>query len=221
MDYLANFKFFAACILVLSFSSCKIYTEKRSEELSQAVFATSDSIDKARFDLAYNYSRQAERLAFPPKKRIQISEIVTRTGNSTSSVKKIIREETKVPNLVAVTTTEQNEGNRTVLRLVVPDHLRNAELLVENSEEWNTLLETKEFANQLKTDYSNLQTLTSNIDAELQKQTIMNNQMVVDLNNMQKKLLEKDLAILQRNVLIAILILTIAGGVYLRIKGIL
>jgi hypothetical protein len=43
--------------------------------------------------------------------------------------------------------------------------------------------------------------------------------MVRDLNNMQRKLVEKDLAILQRNIAIALLSLIIAFGIYIRFKG--
>jgi len=42
-----------------------------------------------------------------------------------------------------------------------------------------------------------------------------------DLNAMQKKLVEKDLAILQRNIIIIGLLAAIGGATYLRIKGIL
>ena len=45
--------------------------------------------------------------------------------------------------------------------------------------------------------------------------------MIQDLNIMQKKLVEKDLAILQRNIIIVLLLGTIIGATYLRIKGIL
>jgi hypothetical protein len=38
---------------------------------------------------------------------------------------------------------------------------------------------------------------------------------------MQKQLIEKDLAILKRNIIIVCLVLSIGGGVYLRMKGIL
>jgi hypothetical protein len=48
-----------------------------------------------------------------------------------------------------------------------------------------------------------------------------NDKMIRDLNIMQKKLVEKDLAILQRNIIIIGLIITIGGATYLRIKGIL
>jgi hypothetical protein len=45
--------------------------------------------------------------------------------------------------------------------------------------------------------------------------------MVRDLNIMQKKLIEKDLAILQRNIAIIFLLVIMGGATYLRIKGIL
>jgi len=45
--------------------------------------------------------------------------------------------------------------------------------------------------------------------------------MVKDLNIMQRKLVEKDLAILQRNIVIIVLLAAIGGATYLRIKGIL
>ena len=48
-----------------------------------------------------------------------------------------------------------------------------------------------------------------------------NDKMIRDLNIMQKKLVEKDLAILQRNVVIVLLLASIGGATYLRIKGIL
>jgi hypothetical protein len=48
-----------------------------------------------------------------------------------------------------------------------------------------------------------------------------NEKMIKDLNMMQKKLVEKDLAILQRNIVIVILLALMGGATYLRIKGIL
>jgi hypothetical protein len=45
--------------------------------------------------------------------------------------------------------------------------------------------------------------------------------MINDLNLMQKKLVEKDLAILRRNIIIVLLIAAMGGATYLRIKGIL
>lgn len=230
MDYSLFFKTLVVVFVFLSTSSCVVYTEKRSEALSQAVFATSDSISQARFDLAHKYSEQAKRLAFPPKKPIDVRPIITETTKEvvSTSPKNIRIDTSKAPKtptgsiISNVLTKTDNSGEKqTVLRLVVPEFLRHAKLLIENSEEWNELLKTKEFAERLEKDHKDLQQLTAEIDAELQKQLQMNEKMVRDLNAMQKKLVEKDLAIWQRNIVIFVLVLLIAAGIYLRIKGIL
>jgi hypothetical protein len=59
------------------------------------------------------------------------------------------------------------------------------------------------------------------VDEELIRQLEYNDKMIKDLNIMQKKLVEKDLAILQRNIIIIVLLTSIVGATYLRIKGIL
>lgn len=219
MGYLA-FCFLVICTLGLT--SCTIYTEKRSEALSQAVFATSDSITHARFDLASQYSTQAERLAFPPKQRIKINPVYTTAADSLSPDIKIssaldtVKDKFKLDTPVVAA-----HQNKDTLRLIIPDHLRHAKLLIENSTEWNELIKTKEFSTKLQEDHNNLQKLTSDVSVELQKQTEMNSKLIQDLNILQKKVAQKDLAILQRNIVIVSLLLTIGGGVYLRIKGIL
>lgn len=220
MKYLV--KAFVVCFTVVFLNSCTVYTEKRSEALSQAVFATSDSITHARFDLASQYSKQAERLAFPPKQRIKISPVYTQKTKPVQKV--LVNVEDKLANSKqpSVSISEQNNNQEApTLRLVIPEHLRHAKLLVENSDEWAELLQTKEFSIKLQDDYTNLQKLTDGVSQELQKQTEMNNKLVNDLNILQKKVIEKDLAILKRNIAIIVLCLALGGGVYLRIKGIL
>ena len=54
---------------------CTVYTEKQTEPVSQAVYATKDSIDAARIDLADQYISQATKLIIPPKQRIPISAV--------------------------------------------------------------------------------------------------------------------------------------------------
>ena len=209
------FVILAVFSLVLFLPSCTVYTERRSEALSQAVFATADSISGARFDLSYKYAEQAKRLAYAPKKPIEVSRIFTKESvklneNKTSLVQ---------PSIVSATL--DNKEQRPVLRLVVPEFLKHTKLLIENSEEWNDMVKTKEFVKQLELDKRNLQKLTSDIDAELQKQYQMNSKMVEDLNKLQKQVLAKDLLILKLYIVIVGLILTLGGGVYLRMKGIL
>ena len=211
-------------VAIVLFSSCTVYTEKRSEALSQSVFATSDSISFARFDLASEYAKQAEKLAFPPKNRIKINPIYTSSGSTeTNDPSKILInvDDKFAPSLVSSNVIKDEQQDQLSLRLVIPEHLKHAKLLIENSVEWDELLRTKEFSNKLQEDNTNLQQLTENVNKELQKQTEMNNRMVSDLKELQKKIVEKDLAILKRNIIIASLIFVIGGGVYLRIKGIL
>lgn len=57
-------------------SGCVTYSEKNSEALSRAVYATKDSLEKYRIDLADSYSKEAARIAIPPKERIQIKPII-------------------------------------------------------------------------------------------------------------------------------------------------
>ena len=202
-------------LVLLVLPSCTVYTEKRSEALSQAVFATADSINGARFDLSHRYAEQAKRLAYPPKKSIQISSVFTKesvglTNNKSSLVQSNI-----------VTATLDNKEQRPVLRLVIPEFLKHTKLLIENSEEWNEMVKSKEFVKQLEQDKQNLQKLTSDIDAELQRQYQMNSKMVEDLNKLQKQVLAKDLLILKLYIVITGLFLMLGGGVYLRMKGIL
>ena len=197
--------------------------------MSQAVYAAAESIKNARFDKAGPYAEQAKRLAYAPKKQIAVPPIITsiprkvEVTNDSMNAKNgssNVATGSKI-NISAIKASSVTEEDEQVLRLVIPESLKHAKLLIENSDEWNELLKTKKFKEQLEVDNANLQQLMSDIDAELQKQLKYNNQMVIDLNNMQKKLIEKDLAILQRNVVIIGLLLAIGGATYLRIKGIL
>ncbi len=216
-------------LILILLCGCAVYTEKRSEALSQAVYATAESIKNARFDKAGPYAEQAKRLAYAPKNQISVPPIITSTTkkieatNKTTFVKKgssNTNTGSKI-NTSIIKASSETEEDEQVLRLVIPESLKHAKLLIENSEEWNELLQTKKFKEQLEVDNANLKKLASDIDAELQKQLKYNNQMVIDLNTMQKKLVEKDLLITRLYITILGLILSIVGGIYLRIKGIL
>jgi len=220
-----------ACLFMTT--SCTVYTEKRSEALSQAVTATADSIDAARFDLADHYSKEAEKLAFPPKKRVKISSIVTKNESPEHYLKVNVEKDKDyvyppLQRFGSIQTPKSypvnpmlDSNNNDVLRLVIPEKFKDAKLLIEGSEEWSELLKTREFSKQLERDNKNLLSLQNRVTNELTKQSQMNSKMVKDLNIMQKKLVQKDLAILQRNIVIVALIVVILGATYLRIKGIL
>ncbi len=217
-------------VFTLFLASCTVYSEKRSEALSQAVFATADSVQTARFDLADRYSKEATRLAFPPKKSIKISPIVSKAQvkptmriekpKATVSIKPSSSKQTLTPTQVSNLSINPDQPTD-ILRLVIPEKFKDVQILVAGSTEWTDLLKTKEFAKQLQTDNANLTKLQNDVGVELAKQMKMANQMVIDLNKMQKKLVEKDLAILQRNIVIVALVLIMLAALYLRIKGIL
>lgn len=196
-------------LLLLSFAilflnSCTVYTEKQSEALSRSVYATKDSLDNARLDLADTYVNESARIVKPPKKRIDIQPIYKKnidTIGSQSKVKPTIINKQRV--------------------LVVPEKYKNDTVVVVSSEEYQQLLKDKETFAQIEKDNKNLIETKQLVDQELIRQMEYNEKMVKDLNIMQKKLVEKDLAILQRNVVIVILLALMGGATYLRIKGIL
>jgi hypothetical protein len=201
-------RFFIFCFLILFLNSCTVYTEKQSEALSRSVYATRDSIEKARIDSALTYSVEATRIVKPPKKRIPIESVYKKT--------------TTTINVVASSSKPKEPQTLNKQRiLIIPEQYKNDTVVVVNSEEYQKLLEDKQILEQLKNDLETEKMFKLEVDQELQKQLEYREQMIKDLNIMQKKLVEKDLAILKRNIIIFLLLLFIGGATYLRIKGIL
>lgn len=188
---------FIVTLLSLLFTSCTVYTEKQSEVLSQNVYATKDSIEQARIDLADSYINEATRIVKPPKTRIEIKGIYQ-------------------------TPTSPDKVNTTKERVViVPEKYKNDKVIVVNSLEYETLLKDKAIANQLQKDNANLLKIKNDTDKELQKQAEYTNKMVKDLNELQKQILKKNITILRLSIALGVVLLVFAGAIYLRIKGIL
>lgn len=188
---------FIVILLSLLFTSCTVYTEKQSEVLSQNVYATKDSIEQARIDLADSYINEATRIVKPPKTRIEIKGIYQ-------------------------TPTSPDKVNTTKERVViVPEKYKNDKVIVVNSLEYETLLKDKAIANQLQKDNANLLKIKNDTDKELQKQAEYTNKMVKDLNELQKQILKKNITILRLSIALGVVLLVFAGAIYLRIKGIL
>jgi hypothetical protein len=195
---------FVIFFLIFIFSGCTVYTEKQSEALSRVVYATKDSLESARIDLADKYSTESTRLVKPPKNRIDVRAVYKKNiDNVTSS----------------------NKATPTIINkqrvIVVPEKYKNDTLVVVSSEEYQQLLKDKETFAQIEKDNAQLIEIKNVVDQELVRQMEYNDKMVRDLNLMQRKLVEKDLAILQRSIIIVTLLGSIAVGIYLRIKGIL
>jgi hypothetical protein len=178
--------------LLFLFSGCAIYTEKQTQAVSQSVYATKDSIDLARIDLAESYINETTKLINPPKKRIKISAVYQKPIQVNDSKKRIV---------------------------IVPEQYKNDKVVVVNSTDYDNLLKDKDIAIQLKKDNEILTRARGEFDAERMRQQEMQNKMVKDLNLMQKKLIEKDLAILWRNIIIVALLGVIGGYVYIRMNS--
>lgn len=184
-------------LLSLFLTSCTVYTEKQSEVLSQNVYATKDSIEQARIDLADSYINEVTRIVKPPKTRVEIKGIYQ-------------------------TPTSPDKVNTTKERIViVPEKYKNDKVIVVNSLEYETLLKDKAIASQLQKDNANLVKIKNDTDKELQKQAEYTNKMVKDLNELQKQILKKNITILRLSIALGAVLLVFAGAIYLRIKGIL
>jgi hypothetical protein len=195
------------CVTVLLLLvSCTVYTEKQSQALSRAVYATRDSFERARIDLANSYASEAARIVKPPKNKIEISSVFK--DITIPVVASQAKPKTPIP------VNKQRV-------LVIPEQYKNDTVVVVNTEEYQQLLKDKQTFEQLKKDYKQTLEFKAEVDNELAKQEAYANQMIVDLNRMQKQIVEKDLAILQRNIIIISLLAAIGGATYLRIKGIL
>lgn len=70
-------RIFLFCCTMLSLTSCfTVFSQKQTEQLSRVVYATRDSIEASRIDLADSYSQETTRLVSPPKQKILIETIV-------------------------------------------------------------------------------------------------------------------------------------------------
>jgi hypothetical protein len=151
-------------------TSCTIYTEKQSEALSRSVYASKDSIENARFDLADLYVNESSRLVKPPKKRIEIKSIFKK------NIDVIATQLKTTPTII--------NKQRVV---IIPEKYKSDTVVVVSSIEYEQLLKDKEVYSQIEKDLNNLSETKIFIDQELIKQKQYNDKMVKDLNIMQKK----------------------------------
>lgn len=169
------------------------YIPKDSEPLSRAVYAASDSIDLGRIDLADQYSKQAKTLVDPPKQFITIKPMVSKA-------------------------TSSDIGKNVI---VIPPSLKGMKIIVVGSEEYKKLLKIKENAEQLKTEYENLQKEKEEVYKALAEQREAKSQLLKDYDKLVLDLKDKQLALLKRNVIIGVLGLAIGLYVFIKVKKIL
>ena len=180
----------------LFLTSCTVYTEKQSEALSQNVYATSDSLNMARVDLAYYYSTETTKLISQPKHRISIQPVYE------------------------ASTVTKTQGDK-IRVVIVPKEYVNDKVVVVNSKEYQDLLKDRATAIQLKKDYVNLQKAHETTDKEVVLQKSMHDKMVKDLNHLQTEIYKKDAAIWRRNFVIIGLTALLSLLIYLRVSRLL
>jgi len=121
-------------LLFLSFlllSSCTVYTEKQSEALSKVVYASRDSMEAARIDLADKYVTETTRLVRPPKNRIKIESIYQK------SVQQHIETIGSGSNREPIPVNKQR-------MVIIPEKYRADTVVVVSTEEYQRLLKDKE-----------------------------------------------------------------------------
>lgn len=93
---------------------CTSNVARQNEALRSGVHAVNKSIEKKRFDLAEKYSRELTRLVPPPKKEIKVEEFSIGTGVDTKHY------------------------------TVLPESKIKTEIIVENSAEYNRVVQENE-----------------------------------------------------------------------------
>lgn len=184
-------KIFLLFSLLLFSCSSSTVTEKHSETLSQVVYATSDSIDFGRFDLADQYIKQTTKLVVPPEVRIPVAPVKSVKNKTSNNV------------------------------VVIPPHLQGQQIVVVNSKEYDSLLSEKQNSAVLKNDLDALTLIKKEVDEELIRQKRLQEQLTQKYNNLLLDLKDKQNALLKKNILIGTLILGISGYIFLKAKNLL
>ena len=105
--------------------------------------------------------------------------------------------------------------------VVIPSKYKSDIVVVVSSAEYEELLKDKEAFDAFKIDHEVLVKAKQEVDEELIKQAEHRDQMIKDLNSMQRNLVELKLSLLKHRLVILGLTVAIAAGIYLRMKGIL
>lgn len=172
-------------MLFLSLPGCgTFYLEKNSEALSQAVYASKDSIEVARLDLTDMYVTQAARIVVPPKHKIEIKPIYNKS--TTSSVK-------------SSTVSTNNKDQRV---LIVPEKYKNDKIVIVNTTEYNELLKVAEINTQLQKDNANLKDHITLVDQQIAYNSQITNELILKNQQLKESVLQKEKIISDKNSII-------------------
>ena len=147
--------------------------------MSQAVYASKDSIEVARLDLTDMYVSQAARIIVPPKHRITISAVYKKGTVGTSTL-----------------ASSNSKGQRI---LVVPEKYKNDKVVVVNSQEYAELLKAVEINAQLEKDKLNLKEHIVVVDTQLANNEKITNELILSNQQLKENVLEKEIIIAKRN----------------------
>jgi hypothetical protein len=178
---------------VLFLASCTLYTEKQSEALSQNVYATSDSLNNKRVDLAYYYSNETTKLVKLPKHRIPIQPVY--------EAGEVVKDGPKKERTTVV---------------LVPDKYKGDRIIVVGSTEYQDLLKDRDIKKQLEKDNANLKKSSEDTAKELAKQQQMRDKIIENAATLQTRVYKLEAGIWRRNAIIIGLLGLIAGYIYLR-----
>lgn len=192
-------------LIVVFTSSCSntLYKQVQTEETSRVVYATKDSIDAARIDLASQYATEATRLVVPPKERIQIQSLWITPPSSV---------------LTKPSETKTLDKKKYV---VVPKEYNGLDVMVVGSEEYNALLKIKDYATQLETDNKLLAEAKAQVDAEIVHQQEMHDKMIDDLNKFKLQVSELKLTLFKRNLALGLIVAAGAVVVFIKVRKLL
>lgn len=198
-------KFILCCLVFLTFTGCgTYYLEKNSEALSQAVYASKDSIEVARLDLTDMYVSQAARIIVPPKHRITISAVYKKGTVGTSTL-----------------ASSNSKGQRI---LVVPEKYKNDKVVVVNSQEYAELLKAVEINAQLEKDKLNLKEHIVVVDTQLANNEKITNELILSNQKLKEDVSKKETTIAKQGgtifklwTALVSLVLLIAAYFYIKI----
>lgn len=170
------YKFIIPVLLIPLMSGCVTFSGKKEEDLKIGIHATQKSIRVGRIDLADAYISQAARLVPEPKKMPPIKPfVVPRTVTRTTVTAGGVVTNTVIEH-VTNTVTRTERINTVVTNtidpdtyIVVPEYLKGLNLLVVNSEEYNSILaENRTLKNQIEKEKSALKTYEKSVTKTLE-----------------------------------------------------
>ena len=183
----------AFILATLFLTSCTLYTEKQTEALSQNVYATSDSLNNKRVDLAYYYSNETLKLVKVPKRRIPIQTVYE-----------------------AGTVTKNSPNKDKTAVVLVPEKYKGSRIVVVGSSEYEELLKDRAIKKQLEKDNANLKKAVDGTNKEVTRLNEMHDKIVQNAQTLQTRVYKLEAGIWKRNVIIIGLTLLISGYIWLR-----